>query len=614
MVLGPVHKPIPASLEIKRTTLENMNVNSNIHYQIMHKSKPVQFLKPSEPLNPKMSFPDTIPASIKKKKKGIERRIQFPEENVKYPPSVLQLPIPPYMTSSSEIIIDSQPPSPGRSCYLYTPNDVWTAPAERLPITITEEIIVPIVEKCLSQIFQDQLMKLSEPLSESSDMEIPNSVLEELLQPTVARIVQRVIKYDCYYQEKLTFIPEQTEVSLDNIDHVDYDDVYLPIVNNPIIISRKDNPIFEVDDATIPSSPVHVDMGEIYNDGTDIMLYYDNELRLPLFGQGSIMDMYIDQTRIVYVTGGFKDNITSLDLANHKWKQIGDGLSHLGTSITGDGKDTLFIGGIFSSVGKGESFCEVNNLVSYQLSTKKWRPLGKGPNSECSCLAYDIPNHKLYIGGSFTQIGNQEIHYIGVYDSLTESWSSLEGGNLNGPCRALCLDSVNQLLYVGGLFTKVDEKMSLSYVGVYDLTNRCWGELAGGVQGHCNTLCICLNNLYVGGRFTNVGYEMMEVHNIARYDISQKTWHNMSQGVNNVVNCIVEDLARNALYVGGSFYSSIETKETLISVGKYHIDSEKWEPLRVELEGSCKTLKMDPNNTSLFIGKSGKNAFVQVAL
>lgn len=623
MVLYSTRNEIPTSLEIKRTTLENMNVNSNINYQIMNKSTPIQFVKQPDPLNnPKMLFPDaSIPVSIKKKKIIERKKIEIPyEEKVEYPPTILQLPIPPYITSSTEVIIDSQPSSPGSSRFLYTKNDLWK---EKDPPFIPEDIIVPIVEKCLSQLFQDQIEKLSEPLSrDMPDLETPNSVLEELLQPTVARIVQRVFTYDCYYKEKITFIPDKELVLPENEDNVDYDDVYAmePIINAPIIISLKDNPLYEVDSLSIPSSPVLVEMGDIYNDQTDT-LYYNNELRLPAenkdpFDQGSVLDIYYEK-QTVYVTGSFEknSNLTSLDLVNQQWKQIGDGLSHLGTSIIGDGQDILFVGGIFSSVGKGESYCEASNLAAYQISTKKWLSQFEkmGPNSECSCLAYDTTNNKLYIGGSFTKIGDQEIYYIGVYDKITDTWSSLEGGNLNGPCRTLCLDEENQMLYVGGLFTQGPENMSLSYVGAYDLRKHCWNELSGGIQGHCNALCVCLNHVYVGGRFTNVG-SGMEVHNIARYDIATKTWSNMSQGVNNVVNCIVYDSKRQVLYVGGSFTSSMETKEILISVGKFRCENEVWESLGVEMEGSCKTLKIGPNKNFLFIGKSGKNAFMQVTL
>ena len=608
MVLHPGQKTIPASLEIKRTTLENMNVNSNINYQILHKSTPIQFVKPSEPINnPMPLLESTIPVSIKKKKKMIERKIQFPkEEIVKYPPSVLQLPIPPYITSSSEIIIDSQPPSPGSSRFLYTKNDVWT-----------EDIIAPIVEKCLSQLFQEQIEKLSEPLSTESDMETPNSVLEELLQPTVARIVQRVIKYDCYYQEKITFIPDKEMVPPEFVDNVDYDDVYAmePIVNLPITISLKDNPLYEVNDQSIPSSPVFVEMGDIYNDQSDT--FYENELRSLCekdpFDQGSIMDIFVEK-KTVYVTGNFDKNanLLSWDTSNRQWKPIGEGLSRLGTSVVTDG-EILFVGGIFSSVGKGESYCQSSNLAAYHIHTKKWLPQFEktSPNSECSCLAYDATNNKLYIGGSFTKIGDQEIHYIGVYDKTTGTWSSLVG-ELNGPCRTICLDPETQMLYVGGLFTH-GPNMSLSYVGGYDLKNQCWNELSGGIQGHCNALCVCLNYVYVGGTFTRVG-DGIEVHNIARYDITTKTWSNMSQGVNDVVNSIVYDSSRQILYVGGSFTSSIETEELMMSVGKYHCDKEIWEPFHQKIEGSCKILKMDSNNNFLFIGKAGKNAFMQVAL
>jgi hypothetical protein len=304
------------------------------------------------------------------------------------------------------------------------------------------------------------------------------------------------------------------------------------------------------------------------------------------------------------------------DIKNKQWCGVGNGVPTIASCLCIDDiNNVLYVGGVFSKVGKGENSIQVKNIAAYYINEKRWLPLGDGLNRECCSMILDNDTRKLYAVGSFTQSGTKKVQYIGEYDIEKDEWNSLKGGDVNGPCRCIIKPNANDI-YVGGLFTHAGTSdIHVSYVAKYDLKKDTWSDLLGGLQGYCNDLSFDKedNSIYVGGTFSSVGsYDnMLESNNIAKFHIEHQIWDNMNGGVNNVVNSIY--MGKDGyLYVGGIFTHSHDDMR-LNSIGKYDTQKMKWLPLEnsfvkmktdnesdnIGVNGPCKVISMDEK--SLFV-------------
>ena len=544
----------------------------------------------------------------------------------------------------------------------------------------TQKTIEELVEKYLETVLRDTPSTV-EP-DNSTIIETAKSRFEELIEPAVGRIVQRIIQYE--YQGKVFLQPDGHDSTVEdygnygnadedndddahsiNLD-IQYGEVYdnpmegqfdAPIIEtpetmaieNPLMDRKKRKSIIEA--ITNPSPIVrsedtpNFDMSTVYQKEDKVM--YENELRSEFrssrkwvrlgngIEKGSVLDVAMDRgNRRVYIVGHFKhvnrvamENIAVYDITIRGWSQVGGGISGLVTCIAVYEKSQIiFVGGLFSKVGKGDDQVQAINIAAYYVKQKRWAALGGGLNRECSTLYFDESTETLYAGGSFTQSGTAPIHYVGLYDLASDTWSGLKNGELNGPCRTLC--KVDKDLYLGGLFTHAGMGHSdiyVSYVAKYSMETNTWSSLSGGLQGYCNALAYDAseNAIYVGGTFTSVGdrEHAENAHHIAKYYIEHQKWDVMGGGVNNVVNSLCFDSTHNSLYVGGTFTALHENAGTTVvnRIANYIPYTQKWQALpnhfprckisqedegndNVGLNGVCKVLSMD--RKSLFIAGS----------
>ena len=540
----------------------------------------------------------------------------------------------------------------------------------------TQKTIEELVEKYLETILRDTPSTV-EP-DDSTIIETAKSRFEELIEPAVGRIVQRIIQYD--YQGKVFLQPDGHDSTVEDYGNVDednddahsinldiqYGEVYdnptegqfdAPIIEtpdtmaieNPLMDRKKRKSIIEA--ITNPTPIVRMedtpnfDMSTVYQKEDKVM--YENELRSEFrssrkwvrlgngIEKGSVLDVAMDRNnRRVYIVGHFKhvnrvamENIAVYDITIRGWSQVGGGISGLVTCIAiYEKSQIIFVGGLFSKVGKGDEQVQAINIAAYYVKQKRWAALGGGLNRECSTLYFDESTETLYAGGSFTQSGTAPIHYVGLYDLASDTWSGLKNGELNGPCRTLC--KVDKNLYLGGLFTHAGMGHSdiyVSYVARYSMETNSWSSLSGGLQGYCNALAYDAeeNAIYVGGTFTSVGdrEHAENAHHIAKYYIEHQKWDVMGGGVNNVVNSLCFDSTHNSLYVGGTFTALHEDAGTTVvnRIANYIPYTQKWQALpnhfprckisqedegndNVGLNGVCKVLSMD--RKSLFIAGS----------
>ena len=531
----------------------------------------------------------------------------------------------------------------------------------------TQETIGKIVENYLESKIREkedivEAKKKENPDEDDEDEDEEKTYFEELIEPAVARIVQRILKYDYSGKEYLsTDHPHEQDEKSFNID-IQYDEVYdykqqergqfeapvveykmekLPTMKNPLHQRRVSE--LGMEQYKQPTEDVSVDLSTVYQ--KEEVVQYENELRSEFrssrkwvrlgngIDKGSVLDLTMDKTRRkVYIVGSFKhvnkvamENIAVYDINIRGWHHVGNGVSGLVTSITiYEKSQILFIGGLFSKVGKGENQVQAQNIAAYYIQQNRWVNLGEGLNRECTTLYFDEAEEKLYAGGSFTQSGSQPLHYVGIYDLATNTWKPLNNGELNGPCRSLL--KVENGLYLGGLFTHAGmghSEIYVSYLAHYNLETSSWSSLSGGLQGYCNTIAYDPTEkaLYVGGTFTSVGEreKAEDAHHVAKYYLEHQRWDTMVQGVNNVVHSLCFDTTNNCLYVGGNFTSTHDGNIVVNRIVRYDPYNQKWIPLEnhfprckvsiedegnnnVGLNGVCKVLNIDKK--SLFIAGS----------
>ena len=265
-----------------------------------------------------------------------------------------------------------------------------------------------------------------------------------------------------------------------------------------------------------------------------------------------------------------------------QWSSLGTGVSGTGSFINVAAmavyKGELYAGGIFTSAG--------GNAASYiaKWNGTSWSAVGTGVDWWIYCM--QVYNGELYVGGSFNNAGSVSVSkiakwngtawspvfngfssgaevrglcvlnnelYAGVSNyvaKLTGSgWSTIS--NLNGSITCLTSDTINNTLYVGGIFT----------FKIYQLKNSVWSPLGTGLSGNSTVWSMYAynNKLYVGGNFTAAGG--ISANNIATWD--GNSWAAIGAGMNGQIGGIYS--FGGSLYAVGSFTTAGTTPANRIA-------------------------------------------------
>ena len=217
-------------------------------------------------------------------------------------------------------------------------------------------------------------------------------------------------------------------------------------------------------------------------------------------------------------------------------------------------------------------------LLSLSFSTlyaQTWAPVGIGTGS--AVYALEPFNGELYAGGTFTEIGGVNAHYLarwngtewnavaslisfmaadGLYANDTalfigdggrvRFWNGTNLFNLTGmnsssfSSTAYSLVHFQDTLYVGGFF-------STPFARIAKWTGTGYESLTSGCSAQVSALTPFEGQLFVGGNFYTAGDSL--VRHTALWNGSE--WNRMGDGVNDDVftQCIFQD----TLYIGGRF-------------------------------------------------------------
>ncbi|MEO1902729.1 MAG: InlB B-repeat-containing protein [Alcanivorax sp.] len=194
----------------------------------------------------------------------------------------------------------------------------------------------------------------------------------------------------------------------------------------------------------------------------------------------------------------------------------------------------LYVGGTFAQVG-GQQVYYVARWNGYQ-----WEKLGDGVNN--AVYAMTVYDGKLIVGGSFTTTSGVSALRIASWDG--EQWAPL-GDGLNSS--VVDLTVYNGELIAGGIFTSAGGQ-SANRIARWDGSQ--WHGMGGPDHGTVNSLSEYNGDLIAAGSFYMVNGEN---HNyITRWDGS--SWSSLGEGLNTTVNDAVE--FQGKLYATGQFTGS----------------------------------------------------------
>jgi hypothetical protein len=225
-------------------------------------------------------------------------------------------------------------------------------------------------------------------------------------------------------------------------------------------------------------------------------------------------------------------------------------------------------------------------IPSYDTAdmSQMMQQLSTGLDGEIRAMVMDEKGF-LWIGGNFTQsLTGQSLPYICRYDPQTGTFSTVQGGTLNGEVRDIKMGR-NGIMHIAGVFTGA---MGNYYTQHY---NGYLGQNfvnTGNFNNAVTTICIVPRSLsptgdelvYVGGAFTTAPFGA--ANRIAVYSFLSGSWGGagVGSGFNGAVWSIAYSPTQNQIFIGGqfttlagvaclrlAFYNLISTSSGQVSTG-----------------------------------------------
>ncbi|HMV48106.1 MAG TPA: Ig domain-containing protein, partial [Blastocatellia bacterium] len=311
----------------------------------------------------------------------------------------------------------------------------------------------------------------------------------------------------------------------------------------------------------------------------------------------------------LYVGGGFTtanvggtavgaNRLAKFTPSTNTWSVVGEGGGNgtdgLVRALIASGND-LYVGGTLGAANVGGSIVRANNVARVNLTTGVWNALGTGTgnglNNTVNALA--VSGTDIYVGGTFTGVGNIVANRVAKFDTLTGTWSALGSGGGNGVGASVnALVAVGNTLYVGGAFSTANvggTTVPTGFIARYDTLTNTWSGLGSGggngVSGIVNALAVSGSDLYVGGVFTsaNAGTASITANRIAKVNTATGVWSALGTGGGNGVTGNVRALAvlGSDLYVGGQITAANAggTTVTANRIAKVNTATGEWSAL-----------------------------------
>jgi Domain of unknown function (DUF5122) beta-propeller len=290
--------------------------------------------------------------------------------------------------------------------------------------------------------------------------------------------------------------------------------------------------------------------------------------------------------------GPFDGNGVRLDPASgaksSSFPLIGGGAVNASIS---DGNGGVFLGGTFTRVNGVDRQGLVHVLADGTVDPAFTGHAG----GQVYALAYDSTREVLYIGGSFSQVGNQSsslgVDNLAAYDLSADAPLNQYAPDPSSTVYALGLDAINHVLYVGGVFTTLGSNSQaralLGAVVAADPTSMAVTGAAtawdphptGGAYIFAIRLAGGLSptKIYVGGFFASIGTNTAARSNAAALDTggAALAW---DPGPDSWVRAFA--VSGSTVYLGGEFDNiASDTGTPVAAAGLAAVDNSNGAPV-----------------------------------
>lgn len=225
-----------------------------------------------------------------------------------------------------------------------------------------------------------------------------------------------------------------------------------------------------------------------------------------------------------------------------------------------DGAGGWFVGGDFTRAGTAVR----TNLVHLTSSGAVDETFSPDPNGTVYALAYDSEAQRLYVGGTYSEIGGVTRRSLAAINTATGAvtgWDpALANDGANRGVYALVLATGGRRLFVGGDFSAVAGDASAARLVTLNTFDGAVAEdwnSASHTVGNGAVRALALDEdagtLYLAGSFTVLGGNNR--NRLGAVSSSTGTLQNWNPNADGAVNALALDTAAQRLYAGGEFTS-----------------------------------------------------------
>jgi len=291
------------------------------------------------------------------------------------------------------------------------------------------------------------------------------------------------------------------------------------------------------------------------NGGIDYQILGDND--------GIVLDIirYHDE---IYACGVFLiagndtvNNIAKFDGSN--WQPIKKGIDGVVNRLY-IWNDTLYVGGVFTSVNNGEILC--NGIVKCDGNAYYNVPLIEPISNTIAIYSITSFQGCIFVGGNFSLNQND----LNVARLNGNQWESVGGGIHGGTDFVESMSVYNNELYIAGLFSLAHGNIG-NFIQKWD--GNVWKDVGGGVTGNTpqsngqiHDLLVYQNYLWAVGVFKNAGG--VPAKYIARWD--GQNWCGFGSDFDNVIGVL--GAFQNDLYIAGGF-KQVDNNQNIKYIAKW---------------------------------------------
>lgn len=226
-------------------------------------------------------------------------------------------------------------------------------------------------------------------------------------------------------------------------------------------------------------------------------------------------------------------------------------------SLERDGT-TLYVGGQFTDIGSQAR----NRIAAVDTTTGtpgSWNPGAYGLHGT-PVIVYALATTADHViaGGSFTNIGGEDRNRIAALSKATGMSEPTWNPNSNGPIYALNyeLDPMGSFrLFVGGSFSNIGGFARNNIAELNTTTGAAERNVKPNTNGTVFDIDVYGSTIYFGGDFSTVSAGWVSRSNLAAFDTTSGTVTGWDPGASNPVHSVAVSPAGSTVYVGGDFTS-----------------------------------------------------------